>query len=102
MGDWLFAVLLAPSHQPMTKPARYMTPHQRTASGPSENAIGSMFGWTSTAGLAGAPARERQEVARRGAQAAAWPGEPQIEPRVAVGELAIDHAAPAEIGDRAG
>src|SRR3970040_1908135 len=38
----------SPSHQPAANPARYMMPYQRTASGPSENAIGSKFGWTST------------------------------------------------------
>src|SRR5687767_2095899 len=94
IGAWPLAILRTPSHQPAAKPARYMRPYQRTANGPTENAIGSMLGWTSTRGLAGA-ARERQEVARGGAEAAARPGEPQVEPRVAVVDLAIHHAAPA-------
>src|SRR5205807_5538066 len=41
-----FAIRLRPSRQPAAKPTRYMRPYQRTASGPMENAIGSIFGWT--------------------------------------------------------
>src|SRR6185436_10402946 len=42
------AMRRTPSHQAAAKPARYMRPYQRTASGPMENATGSKFGWTST------------------------------------------------------
>ena len=38
-----------PNHQTSAKPIRYMSPYQRTASGPMEIAIGSKFGWISIA-----------------------------------------------------
>jgi hypothetical protein len=37
---------LRPSHQHEPKASRYISPYQRTASGPMENAIGFMSGWT--------------------------------------------------------
>src|ERR1044071_8405221 len=89
-----------PSHQAAAKPARYISPYHRTASGPTWNAIGSMSGWASTLALRHLP-RLRDEFRRRGIDAGASPGEPQLERRVPVGELAVDDAAPAEVRDRA-
>src|SRR5262245_18464070 len=79
-----------PSHHAARKPARYMRPYQRTASGPIWNAIGSMSGWASMSGLAQA-ARLGDEFVRGGTAAAAAPGEPEFEHWMFVGDLAIDH-----------
>src|SRR3954467_11648117 len=87
------------SHQPMANPARYMRPYQRTASGPMEKAIGSMFGWISMALACAAPC-VREKIARRGADFAAAPREPHIEAWVRVGNLAVDHPAAAKVGNR--
>lgn len=40
-------ILRKPSHQAAAKPATYMSPYHRIASGPIEKAIGSMLGCTS-------------------------------------------------------
>src|SRR5262245_40136557 len=91
-GDSFFEILFNPSHQPIAKPARYIRPYQRTASGPMpkngpmENAIGSMFGWTSTLLPREAP-RLGNELRGRAARRARAPGEPELERRMAVGEL---------------
>src|SRR5690242_8755316 len=85
-----------PSHHAAAKPVRYMSPYQRTASGPIWKAIGSMSGWASMSAFAQA-ARLRDELVRCRVAAAAPPGEPQLEGRMLVGQPAIDHAAPAEV-----
>src|SRR5688572_24192984 len=90
-----------PSHQPIAKPARYMSPYQRTASGPIENAMGSMLGCVSTgARLTCNTARVGQEVPSCGAERAAPPREPEVEARMGVGDFAVSDAAPAEIRER--
>src|SRR5262249_37779315 len=91
----------SPSHQAAAKPDRYMSPYQRTASGPIWKATGSMSGWASTSGTAQA-ARLRDEFTRCRAEGPAAPGEPELELWVLVGKLAVDHAAPAEVRDRSG
>src|SRR5688572_11141841 len=89
------AILLTPSHQAAAKPARYMSPYQRTASGPIENATGSICGWTSMR-LRFAPG-VRDEVAPGRAQGARAPGEPQLQARVPVADRAVDHTPAAKV-----
>src|SRR5207247_8421895 len=97
-----FAIRRRPSHQPAAKPTRYMRPYQRTASGPMEIATGSILGWISMgAALAREASRLRRKFASCGAERAAAPGKPQVEPRMRLGDLAVDDPAPAEIGERA-
>src|SRR4051812_15025760 len=83
-----------PSHHAAAKPAKYIRPYQRTASGPIWNAIGSMSGWASTLELR-QPPRLRHELGRRGVDGATPPSEPQLERGMPVGELAVDDPAPA-------
>src|SRR5512138_1247677 len=89
-----------PSHHAAAKPARYISPYQRTASGPMWKATGSMSGCASTLALRPLPGL-RQELRSGSVSWAAPPSEPQLEQGVLVGEPAIDDAAPAEIRHRA-
>src|SRR5262245_15381382 len=89
-GDMPRLMRSVASHQPRAKPARYMRPYQRTASGPMEKATGSKFGWTSIA-LAGKAPRVGEEIARRRRQLGAAPGKPYVEPRMRIGQLAVHH-----------
>src|ERR1051326_3021167 len=107
IGARLSRMRFRPSHQAAANPTRYMRPYQRTASGPTEKAIGLKSGWTSMMtllallALLAAAARVRDEVACRGGEGAARPREPEVEARVPVGELAVRHAAASEVGNRA-
>src|SRR5258705_12926758 len=90
-----------PSHQTEAKASRYMTPYQRTASGPIENTIGSKFGCVNMlARLARYAPRVQHELARGDSLGAAAPGQPQVEARMGVGDLAVGDAAPPEVGHR--
>src|SRR5678809_913993 len=88
-----------PSHHAAAKPARYMRPYQRTASGPIWKAIGSISGWASTSGLRQL-SRLSEELGRSGARRAFAPREPEFEHRMPVGELAVNDAAPAKVRHR--
>src|SRR6185295_18062112 len=90
-----------PSHQAAAKPARYMSPYQRTASGPIWKAMGSMSGWVSKSGLCEEP-RVSKELGRGGARTTRAPRQPQLEHRMPVGELPVDHAAPPKVRHRLG
>src|SRR5205814_8464644 len=59
------------------------------------------WGGSAWAAAAREASRLRREVACRGAERAAAPGKPQVEPRMRLGDLAVDDPAPAEIGERA-
>src|SRR5260221_3468908 len=88
-----------PSHQTEAKASRYITPYQRTASGPIENTIGSKFGCVNMlARLARYAPCVQHELARGDSQRAAAPGEPQLEARMGAGHLAVGDAAPPEAG----
>ena len=79
-----------------------MRPYQRTASGPDGERDRIEVRVDQHAG-GDYRARRRaccDELAGRAAERASAPGEPEVEPRVRVGDLAVDDAAPTEVRDR--